>query len=290
MTLFIISLTPVSGATPPWEFTEGVDKIFLFIPKDGIRLDKKTIQENIYIGVFYKEGNTSQCAGYIQWKNDTSNLVVHGYFNHNYKPSAGTPLEFRFWDTEKNCVIRQVNVYAADWNKTFTGNLAKIKIDSLVGATKNRIYYSETITKGNDNFYTPVIFGTNDSLYFQASHNDALIVDPYTGAIDLELSQPGNYTIAYQSETCLLDYESKVTIVEKEHEYILSPESNNPEYHQLYFKEEGTLHIVDVNGKVVKTLYGPVFWDGRGDNGSILPNGEYYLIYKTGQKTITFIR
>ncbi len=288
--LLIISLTTVWGAAPPWEFTEGDDKLFLFIPKDGIRLEDKTVTENIYIGVFYAEGNTSHCAGYIQWKNDTTNLVVHGYTNTNKKPSSGTALEFRIWDAEKNCVLRQVMVYAPNWDQTFTGQLTKINIDSLVGRTKNRVYYTETIHLENNSFYTPEIFGVNDSLVFSTEQKDSLVLNPYTGEIDLKLSQPGNYTIQYQSETCLLNHESKVTLIEKEQEYILSPQSNNPEYHQLYFKETGDLKVVNINGRIVKKLYGPTFWDGSSDNGSILPNGEYYLISEQDQKTITLIR
>lgn len=290
LTLLLFSLTPLLGSTPPWEFSEGNDKIFLFIPKDGIRLDEEVVEENVYVGVFFQEGNISKCAGFIQWKNDTTNLVVHGYSSSNTKPNSGTPLEFRVWDAENNCMIRQVHVYASNWDQSYTGNHDKIRIDSLVGRTKNRVLYSETISLGDNNYYTPEVFGSNDSLYFYTEQSDSLIIDAFTGEIDLEVSQPGNYTIVYQSETCLLYNEATISIVEKDQEYILSPQSNNQEYHQIYFKEVGVLHIVDVNGRVLKTLNGPSFWDGKSDHGSLLSNGEYYLLSEDGQKIITIIR
>lgn len=60
----------------------------------------------------------------------------------------------------------------------------------------------------------------------------------------------------------------------------------NGDGHQdtYYFDKSGKITIYNRSGRIIKTLQGPVSWDGRGKNGQLVPVGYYIVIYEDGSQ------
>lgn len=105
-------------------------------------------------------------------------------------------------------------------------------------------------------------------------------------------AETGTYQLVLEGrEACLDTLATSVEILREgscPDQLYLSPNQNGPSI--IEFKESGEIQIMDNNGLVIQSLFGPTTWHGQDQNGQLLKNGLYIVIFENGDtKTLNVI-
>jgi hypothetical protein len=168
------------------------------------------------IGVFYDSLGNLACSGYTEWKQQSTFLVAYGEDGPNKGFKSGEVFKFKVWKKATNCIIENVKVtYATGGILTHTDRFSPDGISELRSLQGNAssIRYSNSSFCGNAAKQSPIRTGVVSQVLFKAP--TGLVIDEQTGTIDVENSQPGDYTVTFQSPVCLTQESVAIHIAAK---------------------------------------------------------------------------
>lgn len=252
-------------------------------------IGNRSVNQSDYIGVFYQKNGIEECAGYTQLINDSLELMVSN-------DSLGLLMYLKMWDGITGCIVDSVLIGNTNWNMQF--DTSSYFIAGIQGIVYKQVYYTNsTFCINNSDLISPAYFPAPFEASFFAG---SLELDTSSGKFTPSLNQPGTYWIHISSKFCLTKDTSQVIITDLDtcfvtppvnKENILAPSSGNPDYQKIIFNTPGKISIFNVQGVELRTLYGPVEWDGTDNQGRPLPTDDYYILLESGeQKIVTIIR
>ena len=195
----------VSGlkAQIPWHIPQSSSEQTIQFISNDLLFEGERLQNGDAIGVFYDSLGFEACAGYVIYDPDLSVIVLTAYgtdADNNSGLALGEPLTFKYWRNESACQIDSMTVeFAAENSNVFKpGDNTMV---AIINGNYGEVQYAKQAFCKNEANPKPVIIGI-DSITI-SSANSALVIDPTTGEINLSDSEPGEYTILFESETCL---------------------------------------------------------------------------------------
>jgi hypothetical protein len=118
---------------------------------------------------------------------------------------------------------------------------------------------------------------------------DGATIRHSTDAIINDL-EPGNYEVLVVSKGgCEKTYDVVVGFdgnCEGDILYLV-PNLDGPK--QITFEDEGPIKIFNKAGFLLKSLDGPVVWDGTSEDGTLLPSGAYVMVFEDGSSKLLHV-
>lgn len=214
--LWMVTL-PAIAQSVPWTVHPTGNNHTIFIKQtllpstDGVAMEPGDL-----IGVFYDSLGVLACGGYVEWQEKATFLAAYGEDGQNKGFKSGEIFQFKVWIKATNCLIENVEVsYASGGILTHTNQFAADGISELntLSGSSSSIHYPSASLCGNTDKQAPIHTGKISKVMFQAP--EGLVIDKQTGIIDVVNSQPGDYTIYFQSPVCLNQSDFRVHISPK---------------------------------------------------------------------------
>ena len=216
--LLLFSLTLVTqGQTVPWAVTPTTESHSVNISDASITVDNNPLETGDAIGLFYDSLGFLACGGYAVWP--SAQIIAYG--DDSGEPNGfssaglGEPFKFKIWKKRGNCVVDSGTIVQFQYlPPTFNDSIyfkvnGTSKMITLNGARKE-IYYPQTHYCTGDPDPLPVKVGNIPDVTY--SSQAGLSLNPTTGQINIAASQPGSYTIFFQTSLCLLQQSFEVKV------------------------------------------------------------------------------
>ena len=264
------------------------------------------VEDGDAIGAFFEYDNKLICAGYINL--DTSNilnrLVVFRDSSNTFDFNLGDPLVLRYWDNSESC-IRDIHTLSARNSFLDQTNLLQFNtsssffLDTIYGSNVEISYQNTIFCHDDENTYLPIVedgFNFNDdSTSYVYSSNSFNSLDTTSGAINIsQINELGDFQISIVSDYCLNDDSIHFEIedcsnLSDNSSAFFQPESNINNVFPI--NENAKVEVYNLRGVLVNEFLAPVNWDGKDNNGDLLPTGLYF-VFLNGEKKyeLTIVR
>jgi hypothetical protein len=205
---FFFVVAFASAQAVPWTYTSTSKIHVVTIAGANITVDNQSIEAGDAVGLFYDSVGNLACGGYAIWP--ASQIIAYGddsgVPNGFSAAGMGEFFKFKIWKKKRNCVIDTGTIIQFQYlPPTFTDSVyfkvnGKSKLITLNGISK-KVYYPKVNYCTGDANPLPIRIGTFSDLSFTSQAG--LTLNPSTGQIDLASSQPGDYTIYFNTSLCL---------------------------------------------------------------------------------------